>query len=52
LTISRVCTICGVQVGEPHKRKTAWLWKRKPRNLILNIKEMEAKKKELLMAKN
>ena len=38
----RVCTECGAEVGTPHKRIGTFIWKKKPRNLILIKKEREA----------
>ena len=50
--MNRVCTVCSVPVGNPHKRKLAYIWKRKPRNIIQDKAEIEAKLKELMKAKN
>jgi len=50
--MNRVCTICNVKVGEPHKRKLVYIWKRKPRNLIQEKLAMVAKLKELTQSKN
>jgi len=51
-SMNRVCTTCGVQVGNPHKRKLAYIWKRKPRNIIQDKAEVIAKLKELSLRKN
>ena len=50
--MNRVCTICSVPVGNPHKRKIAYIWKRKPRNIIKIKKEIIAKLKESTEPKN
>jgi len=50
--MSRVCTICSVQVGEPHKRKIAYMWKRKSRNIIMDKADVLAKLLELSKSKN
>ena len=50
--MNRVCTTCGVQVGNPHKRKLAYIWKRKPRNLIQDKADVLAKLKELSLPRN
>ena len=50
--MNRVCTICSVPVGEPHKRKIAYIWKRKPLNLIQKKKDKAAFLKKLLEPKN
>ncbi len=50
--MNRVCTICNVPVGEPHKRKLVYNWKRKARNLIQDKADVIAKLKELTVPKN
>ncbi len=50
--MNRVCTICSVPVGEPHKRKLVYNWKRKTRNLIQEKLTMAAFLQELTQPKN
>ena len=50
--MNRVCTICSVPVGEPHKRKLSYIWKKKPRNIIQDKADVIAKLKELTSPKN
>ena len=52
IKLNRVCTICSVQVGNPHKRKIAYIWKRKPRNIIQDKADVLAKLQELVKPKN
>ncbi len=42
--MNRTCCVCGAKVGTKHKRKKLFVWKKKPRNLILTGKEKAIEK--------